>query len=84
MHKMAAAWRSRYFCCFCHELSAIDIAFSAEILGRRWFGDSGTAMPLAVLPLFSAVLVIQMQKFQSGRHCRIQPRRDLDENWTIP
>src|SRR6202022_3017993 len=27
------------FCCFCGKLSAVDISFSAEILGRRPFGE---------------------------------------------
>jgi len=30
---------SRCFCCFAHKLSAIDISFSAEILGCRGFGE---------------------------------------------
>src|SRR5713226_10787422 len=51
---------SRCFCCFCYfcrKLSAVDISFSAEILGRRRFGEAGTAATSAVLSLFPAVLV---------------------------
>src|SRR5216684_2867347 len=43
------------FCCFCRKLSAVDIAFSAEILGRRRFGEhknSGVRCSFAVLSLF--------------------------------
>ena len=43
---------SRCFCCFRGRLSAIDISFSAEILGRRRFGElensGGTRCSLAV------------------------------------
>jgi len=27
------------FCCYCGKLSAIDIAFAAEILGRQRYGE---------------------------------------------
>jgi hypothetical protein len=40
MHKMGRPRdASRCFCCFSHKLSATDISFSAEMLGRRRFGD---------------------------------------------
>src|SRR6266851_6824748 len=49
------------FCCFCRKLSAVDISFSAEILGRRRFGarrnSGGVRCSFPVLSLFSAVLV---------------------------
>ncbi len=44
------------FCCFCRKLSAVDIAFSAEILGRRRFGEhknsGGVRCSFAVLRCF--------------------------------
>jgi hypothetical protein len=40
---------------FCSKLSAIEISFFAEILGRRRFGEQKNS--LVVLLLFSAVLV---------------------------
>ena len=40
MHNMVGRAASpAVFAVFCSELSAIGISFSAEILGRRWFGD---------------------------------------------
>src|SRR5271166_5387827 len=53
----AGAWRSRCFCCSCGKLSASEISFLAEILARRRSANERTARFLAVLSLFSAVLV---------------------------
>jgi hypothetical protein len=42
--------------CFCSELTAIDISSSAQILGRRWFGDlKNSEMILARLLFFAAL-----------------------------
>jgi len=50
------------FSLFFSKLSAIDIPFSAEILGRRPSGEQKNSEVLAVTPLFSAVLVRKPQE----------------------
>src|SRR6266852_8622609 len=63
---------SRCFCCFCcfcyfcRKLSAVDISFSSEILGRRRFGEAGTAATSAVLSLFPAGLVGKNARTATG------------------
>jgi hypothetical protein len=45
----------RCFCCFARKLSAGGISFSAEMLGRRRFGEPENSGAIAVLLLFFAV-----------------------------
>ena len=62
VHNTAAPWRARLFLLFllffavlCSDLSAIDISFSAEILGCGGVGDLRNREITSVLPLFFAV-----------------------------
>jgi hypothetical protein len=45
------------FSLFCRKSSAIEISFSAEILGRARYGERNNSEAPAVISLFSAVLV---------------------------
>jgi hypothetical protein len=47
--------------CFCSELTAMDIAASAEILGRRWFGDLKNSEMTSVMPLFIRCFCVKEQ-----------------------
>jgi hypothetical protein len=57
------------------KLSAIDIPYLAEILDRRRFGERQTSVVLAVVSLFSDVLVAEMKKPRRRHHRRRQIRR---------
>jgi hypothetical protein len=46
---------ARCFRCFASKLTASDLSFAAEILGRRRFDVRNNSEPLTVLSLFSAV-----------------------------
>jgi hypothetical protein len=50
------------FLLFFAKLSAIDISYLAEILDRRRFGERKNSVVLAVLSLFSDVLVAEIQR----------------------
>jgi hypothetical protein len=49
--------RFSLFLLFSRELSAIDVRILTEILGRRRLGEPKNSQVVAVLSLFSAVLV---------------------------
>ena len=69
MHKMGRPRdASRCFCCFSHKLSATDISFSAEMLGRRRFGDLKNSETARCSAAVFRCFVIQMQELQRWQY----------------
>jgi hypothetical protein len=61
------AWhRFAVFAVFCSELSAIDSAFSAEIIRRGRFGERENSRPADRLPLFFAVFMKSSKNREDG------------------
>jgi hypothetical protein len=60
------------FLLFCGKLSAVDISFSAEILGRRRFGGRKNSGGVRCSPLF---WLKRIQEPQKGHYRRRQVHR---------